>query len=65
MFTFLSRYEFGLRELLQSRLSAYYYLAAFSATGVQNFVYYAAWLSALAAGVLLAREITNATIRSL
>lgn len=38
---------------------------AFSAADVQTFVYYVAPLSALVAGVLLTREIINATTRSL
>ena len=39
-------------------------VVAFSATDFHNFVYYAAPLSAIVAGVLFAREITAATIRS-
>lgn len=39
-------------------------IAAFSATDVQNFVYYVAPLTALVAAVLLTWEITAATIRS-
>jgi len=38
-------------------------LVAFSAANVQNFVYYAAPLTALTAAVMLTREITTATIR--
>lgn len=38
---------------------------AFSGANVEKFVYYAAPLSSIVGGVLLAQEITNATVRSL
>jgi len=39
-------------------------MTAFSVADVQTFAYYAAPLTALVAGVLLTREIINATTRS-